>query len=205
MSELKKIYDKIYTEHLGQDPKQLIRYYEKNRDLIEVENLTPSNPDYDGIMRIMTDYAKSLSYYGDSRKSLIYLNKSDELWKNSTSAKDLVNISVYEGLIWTRGTEYFNQKKYSLAIKDFQYLVDNYPNNDKYRDWLLGLKTTRIKKYTNFIWPLFFTCIIWSSLIDEKNKNLILILLYVGSVLFVAGIGIELFNFLLKKKIKRTI
>lgn len=204
MTELKKIYDKIYTEHLGRDPKQLIRFYEQNKDLIEVEDLSLSNPDYNGIMRIMTDYAKALSYYGNSKKALIYLNKSDELFKNSTSAKELVDVSVYEDLIWVRGTEYFNQKKYSLAIKDFQYLVDNYPNNDKYRDWLLGLKTTRIKKYTNFIWPLFFVCIIWSSLLDEKNRTLILILLYVGAVLFVLGIGIELFNFLLKKKIKRT-
>lgn len=204
MSAIKDIYNEIYSEHLDLDAVQLILYYEQHTDLIEVENLLPSNPDYDGIMRITADYAKALSYYGDSKKALIYLNKSDKLFKNSTSAKELVEIPVYEDLIWIRGMEYYNQRNYNLATKDFRYLVDNYPYNDKYRSWLLGVKTIRIKKYSNFIWPLFFVCIIGIFLLNNRKTSVNFVLLTVSSILFIAGITIDIFDFVMKRKIKRV-
>src|SRR5665213_4344425 len=133
MTDIKSLYDKIYSDRIQKDPKVFIDIYEENKNLIEGADPSISNPDYDGIMRITAEYALSLSQYGSSRKSIPYLDKAIQLFKNS-SQTDLSKPQMFEMLVWARGIENYNQKEYSLASTDFQYLVDNYPDNDKYRN-----------------------------------------------------------------------
>jgi hypothetical protein len=76
MTDIKKLYDKIYSDGIQKDPKIFIDIYEENKNLIEGADKSTSNPDYDGIMRITAEYALSLSQYGSSRKSIQYLDKS---------------------------------------------------------------------------------------------------------------------------------
>lgn len=118
MTEIEILYNKIYSENLTRDPKHFINIYVENKNLIEGADPLTSNPDYDGIMRITADYALSLSHYGSSRIALPYLDKAIQLFKGS-SIDDLTKVSMYEILIWTRGMENYNQKKYSLATTDF--------------------------------------------------------------------------------------
>jgi hypothetical protein len=120
MTDIKKLYDKIYSDGIQKDPKIFIDIYEENKNLIEGADKSTSNPDYDGIMRITAEYALSLSQYGSSRKSIPYLDKSIQLFKDS-SQTDLTKVHMFEMLVWARGIENYNQKKYSLASTDFQY------------------------------------------------------------------------------------
>jgi tetratricopeptide (TPR) repeat protein len=202
MTDIKILYDKIYTENLTHDPKRFINLYDDNKNLIEGADPSTSNPDYDGIMRITSDYALSLSYYGSSRKAIPYLDKSIQLFKDS-SVDDLTKVPMYEILVWTRGFENYNQKKYSLAEKDFQYLVDNYPDNDKYRNWLLASKTIKVKRYSNYIWFGVLICVILESLVNKENATLKFNLLIIAAVLFLFAIIIEIFHFIVKAKIKK--
>ena len=95
MTDIKSLYDKIYSDRETKDPKIFINIYEENINLIEgADNLT-SNPDYKGIMRITADYALALSQYGSSRKSIPYLDKAIQLFKNS-SLTDLKEVQMFE-------------------------------------------------------------------------------------------------------------
>ena len=203
MTDIKILYDKIYSENLIRDPKQFIDLYEENKYLLEGAETSKSNPDYDGIMRITSEYALSLSQYGSSRKAIPYLDKSIQLFKDS-SFDDLRKISLYEMLVWTRGVENYNLRKYSLAAKDFQYLVYNYPDNDKYRNWLRASKTIKVKKFSNNIWVGVFICIVWESLLKKENTNLKLGLFITACILFVSAIVLEVFSFLVKAKLKNS-
>ena len=203
MTDIKILYDKIYSENLIRDPKQFIDLYEENKYLIEEAETLISNPDYDGLMRITSEYALSLSQYGSSQKAIPYLDKSIQLFKDS-SFDDLRKISLYERLVWTRGVENYNLRKYSLAAKDFQYLVYNYPDNDKYRNWLLASKTIKVKKISNNIWFVVFICIVWESLLKKENTNLKLGLFITACFLLVIAIIIEVFSFLVKAKLKNS-
>ena len=202
MTEIKILYDKIYLEITSRDPKHFIDLYEENKNLIEGADSSTSNPDHDGIMRITSDYALALSQYGSSRKAIPYLDKAIQLFKDSSS-KDLTKISLYEMLVWARGVENYNQKKYSLATKDFQYLVDNYPDNDKYRNWLLASKTIKVKKYSNLLWLGVLICLVWETMVNKEDAKLKFSLLIAATVLFVLAIAVEIFNFLVKAKIKK--
>ena len=202
MTDIKLLYDKIYSDRETKDPKIFINIYEVNKNLIEGADNSTSNPDYKGIMRITADYALALSQYGSSRKSIPYLDKAIQLFKNS-SLTDLKEVQMFETLVWARGTENYNQKEYSLASIDFQYLVDNYPDNDKYRNWLIASKTIKTKKYLNFIWGFATVGFIWYLMaINDRDQNRNYFL--VAAIVFVLlAVTIEIKNSLLKSRIKK--
>jgi len=201
MTEIKVLYDKIFSDGIQKPPKVFIDIYEENKNLIEGADHSISNPDYDGIMRITAEYALSLSSYGSSAKSIPYLDKAIQLFKNSPQT-DLSKVQMYEVLVWARGIENYNQKKYSLAAKDFQYLVYNYPDNDKYKNWLLASKTIRAKKYLNYIWGLALISFIGYFLAKkdgDRNRDIFFIATY---ILILTGTIVEIAIWAVKSSIK---
>ena len=70
MKDIKSLYDKIYSDKSTKAPKSFIHIYEEHKNLIEGAEQSTSNPAFDSIMRITSDYALSLSQYGSSRKSI---------------------------------------------------------------------------------------------------------------------------------------
>ncbi len=202
MTGIKILYDKIYSDGIQKPPKVFIDNYEENKNLIESADTSTSNPDYDGIMRITAEYGLALSSYGSSKKSLSYLDKAIRLFKDS-SADDLTKVPIYETLVWVRGTENYNQKKYSLAAKDFQYLVDNYPDNDKYRNWVLASKTIQMRKYINYVWGAAAVCIVWGTMVSKEDAQLKNYLLIATTIFFVIAIFGEIANALIKFRIKK--
>jgi len=83
MTDIKSLYDRICSDNLTKDPKNFIHIYEEHKNLIEA--------------RITSDYALSLSQYGSSRKSIPYLDKFIQLFKNS-SLTDLKEVQMFENV-----------------------------------------------------------------------------------------------------------
>lgn len=120
MTDIKSLYDRIYSGNLTKDPKDFIHIYEEHKNLIEGAEQSKSNPDFDSIIRITSDYALSLSQYGSSRKSIPYLDKAIQLFKNS-SLTDLKEIQMFEMLVWRealkttiRKTIHWHQRTFSI-------------------------------------------------------------------------------------------
>lgn len=204
MTDIKILYDKIYSDQSRKDPKLFIDFYERNKNLIEGADSSTSNPDYDDIMRITSDYALSLSQYGSSRKAIPYLDKAIQLFKDS-SLTDLTKVYMYEILVWTRGVENYDRKKYSIAKSDFQYLVENYPENDKYKRWLLASRTIQLKKFVNYLWIATLICFVWETMVNVEDEKLKTNLLIAGIVFFGIGITGEIAIVFIKSRIKRHI
>ena len=201
MTDIKILYDKIYSDGIQKAPKIFINIYEENKNLIEGADISTSNPDYDGIMRITAEYALSLSQYGSSRKSIPYLDKAIQLF--NASETDLTKIQIYEMLVWARGVENYNQKKYSLVKTDFQYLVDNYPDNDKYKNWLLSSRTIQSKKYVNYLWFAAVICMVWETMVHKEDRQLKDSLLIAAIIFFGTAVCGEITNALVKTSIKK--
>ena len=202
MTDLKILHDRIYSNDGIKDPKQFIDIYEESKSLIESAVHPAANPDYDAVMRITSDYALSLSHYGSSRKSILYLDKAIQMFKNS-SWKDLTKLSMYEMLVWTRGFENYNQKEYSLATQDFQYLADTYRDNDKYKKWLLASRTVKVKKYLNFFWYGAFTCLVLGAMVNKEDIKLRGYLLIGTIALIGLAIATEIIKIFIKSKIEK--
>ena len=201
MTEIKILYDRIYSDTTTKDPRQFIDLYDENKAVIEGADSSISNPDYDGIMRLTSDYALSLSHYGSSKKAIPYLDKSIQQFKDSTCA-DLTKVSMYEILVWTRGVEQYNNKSYKTSSKDFQYLVDTYPENDKYRNWLLASKTITAKKWLNILWYGAIATLVWETMVNKEDAIFENYLLIVSFILFILAILTEILNAFIKSSIK---
>ena len=201
MTEIETLYGKTYSDNGRKDPKFYIDNYESNRTLIEGSESTILNPDFDGILRLTSDYALSLSNYGSSRKALPYLDKSIDLFHKS-SIKELNEVPIYEMLRLTRGIENYNFKNIKSATTDFEYLVKFYPDNDRYRDWLLAAKTYKQKIYLKTVWGITLFCLVFLSLSEKEEQSLRQILLW--SVVACATVGalLELNRYFIKKEIK---
>lgn len=203
MNEIETLCEKIYSENKNRVPKQFIDFYEENQNTIEGVDKTKANPDYDGIMRLTSDYALSLSYYGSSKKAIPYLDKSIELFEGS-SWNELVKIPMYEMLIWTRGVENYNNKNYGKATKDFRYLVKSYPDNEKYSNWLLASRTIKIKKWLNILWLGNLVSIGCISFIEKEDAALKNYLFIIAITFFtLAGLA-EIINAKIKSNIKKN-
>ncbi len=203
MNEIETLCEKIYSENKNRVPKQFIDFYEENQNTIEGVDKTKANPDYDGIMRLTSDYALSLSNYGSSKKAIPYLDKSIELFEDS-SWNELVKIPMYEMLIWTRGVENYNNKNYGKATKDFRYLVKSYPDNEKYRNWLLASRTIKIKKWLNILWLGNLVSIGCISFIEKEDAALKNYLFIIAITFFtLAGLA-EIINAKIKSNIKKN-
>jgi len=203
MTELEELYNKIYSDVESKNPKTFIDIYEANKTLIESADTSVANPDRDGIMRLTSDYALFLSQYGSYKKSIPYLDKAIQLFKDS-SFDDLTKLTMYETLVWTRGVENYNQKNYKAAAQDFKYLVDNYPDNDKYKNWLSGAKTIQTKKRLNYIWMAVFITIFIEAMTSRNNQPLLKnYLLCLAIILFTIAIIIEIFIWLTRYRIKQ--
>lgn len=204
MTDIKILYHKIYSDQSTKDPKLFIDFYECNKNLIEGADSSTSNPDYDDIMRITSDYALSLSQYGSSRKAIPYLDKAIQLFKDS-SLTDLTKVYMYEILVWTRGVENYDRKKYSIAKSDFQYLVENYPENDKYKRWLLASRTIQLKKFVNYLWMATLICFVWETMVNVEDEKIKTNLFIAAIVFFGIGITGEIAIVFIKSRIKRHV
>ncbi|MCX6291587.1 MAG: hypothetical protein NT126_07460 [Bacteroidetes bacterium] len=205
MDQLEIFYNKLYDNKESKDPKTFIKLFEENKELIESTDASTSNPDFSGILRLISDYAISLSNYGSTTKAIPYLDKAIKLFHDFSTFKneDLNKIPIYETLVWRRGVDNYHLKKYSLATTDFQYLVENFPDNDVYRNWLLASRTIKAKKYLNILWPAGFICLMWETMVNKEDAKLKDYLLIAMIVIFVLAIAVEIINSLVKDSIKK--
>jgi hypothetical protein len=120
-----------------------------------------------------------------------------EIWAKYIN-ESVSKMPMYEVLVFHRGTANYHQKKFKLAGKDFQYLVDTYPENDKYRNWLLGARTYNIKKYGNYIWGLAFGSLIMYSLATKDGDENRKYFLIAGVVFTLVGSALYLIDLLAK-------
>lgn len=197
---LKKLYDRIYEDESTKNPKKLIEIIDSNIELIDNLNLEEYD-DYYMATRLVSDYAISLIGAGYLRKSLPYLNKAIYQMENDKKLKDknLFKETLYESLIWNRGIANYNLQNYKLAKRDFEELVANFPENDKYRNWFKA-STDYKYKYVEWIFlGITVISIILSFATQPDDRVLRVISLYgiIGGILISA-----LVNFYRNRRMK---
>jgi hypothetical protein len=148
---LKEVFDKIYENPDSKDSRVFVSLYEQNKAIIENADITNDEWNRYYVVQLMADYALSLSYVGSISKSLPYFDKVIPLVeaRQISEKKKPFDLPLYEKLIWNRATTLHNLKKYDLAAKEFEKLVINFPDNDKYRNWLRGSQAFKLNKISN--------------------------------------------------------
>lgn len=206
MSDFAILYNKLYIDRVTKDPKTFIDIYDANRMYIENQDTSSSNPNFRDLVQIIADYGIALSFYGSTTKAIPYLDKADRLFKEYAELnkkEDVLKSSMYERLVWERGKINYGLKKYNLSAKDFQYLVDTFPDNDKYREGLMASRTIKSKKIINSLWMAAAVLFIWYSFVTKDGDKLRDYFLMALIVCIIVAVVMEIMNSLVKRGIEK--
>ena len=199
--KIDEIYVLIYNDNSTKESKSFIRIVEPHLEIID-QNY--SNGDYEKYFkstRLLSDYSIQLANDGYLKKALPYLEKSIQRFENDMKLKEknIFEEPMYEALIWNRGMINFNLQKKKNAEIDFLKLVENFPENDKYNNWL---KACSDRKYGIMEWTFagIVVASIFFSFILEPSDGIFDKLAIIGIIVGLFG-GLTV-SYIRKKRLK---
>lgn len=201
MATLQEIFTRIYEAQSIKDPRSFISLYDQNKVVIENGDISVCLPNGDSMLiQLMADYALALFGVGNYKLALSYFDKTVPLLENDLKSRNQnpFSESLYEGLVWNRGTNLYYLKKYDAASKDFKKLVNNFPENDKYLNWLQACKIAKIT-IIQIVIGIIAVIELFVTFIVPRGKTSLLIL-YISMITFAIALSFELWKYILRKK-----
>lgn len=180
-----------------------IRFYENNLDSIDRIDIEKDDDHYNAKLRLFSEYGLSLVGGGHYTRGASVLEKVIPMFENAPNQdfNKLKEISYFEHLLWSYGVALWETKRVESSIDVFNRLVDYYPDNDKYRSWLNGLKATKIKKYTKPLWLAIAIWLVCDLTIFERFESIVQFRLSIfGAALLVIVGLLELYIYITKRK-----
>ena len=158
IQELKEEFEKVRSS----GDRSFIKFYEANIDSIDDIDPTLNEDNYNVKLRLQSEYGLSLVGAGYYTKAIPLIEDSifmfEELYR--ADINKLYGITFFELLLFNLGRACWETKNILKASLTFNRLVENYPENEKYRSWLNGLKVEKVKKIIRPVW------ILWASLLQ---------------------------------------
>lgn len=194
-NNLNDLYKQLYKDKSVTNKHEFIKLVESSQQII---NWDFSN-DYDNYVKItsiIADYAIALSNSGYAKKSIPYFDKAINNIKNDSRLKEaeLAKETLYEKLMFNRGLTNYNLKNYKDSKPDFKFLVDNFPENDKYKAWYNGVVRMMFKNYDNVFFVLIGLSILGYFQFDKEDGPIYNIIFFVLIISALSSIIIEIFK-----------
>lgn len=188
------------------DDLRVIEFYESHSETFNSLNPCENVNHYNFKMHV-------LSYYGISLLSAGYFTKSESILKDAIAmfehspeldSSELHKIRFFEKTFWSYALALWEVGDIKKAIQAFNNLVENHPDNDKYKAWLKALKAARLRK---LIQPLWVICglFLFGHLVFFRNfhDQVQIILAFLGLFLLsVVSISVLYLYLLTKRKLK---
>lgn len=192
-----QLYQKAYENNINDNPQRFIAIVESNIEVFDFD-YSENIDDFNKILKLISDYAIQLYMAGFLKRSIPYFNMAVQKFDQYRAlfAVEEENETLYESLVFYRGLTLYYQKEYRLSILDFKYLSQKYPDNDRYKGWYNGLVKESFRKYERASTIFMVIGILGSSLLEPKDKFVIL--------LFIAILAVSLLASALLYIIKRT-
>jgi len=97
---------------------------------------------------------------------------------------------------------HYEYKRYEIAKSDFQELVDQFPDNDKYKNWLVGAKVRKLAKVGYIFWYMFMASLIFPVILNLDNGLINRLFLYTSVITAVIGLSIEGIKYMLNRSVR---
>jgi tetratricopeptide (TPR) repeat protein len=202
-NKLKEEFDNLHlTDNLA-----YVKFYESNIRSIELIDINKDTDHYRLKLRLLCEYGISLVGAGRFTNGSDVLMKAIKMFENAPNqdSEKLKDVPYFEHLLWYYGIALWETKNIDSAIEIFNRLVIFCPENDKYRNWLNGLKANKIRKYTSLLWVI---CGFWLvgeyTFFDKFATKTHLIISIIGLVLLLTTISVEFYIYMIKRNKKRN-
>ncbi len=179
--DLNSIVGGLYGEKDIKTREDLINSFDNHQSTIDTFNYSSTPELSNSYLRLLSEYALSLSVLDKDKKAIPFLDKALLLYERNYS-KELFQTETYEFLLWHRGKCNFNLKHFDIAKADFDVLVKHYPDNAIYQKWVDEFANIKLSRLINVFYFLLFI-----SLICSFFKNNLLLHNVSFYLLFVFG------------------
>ncbi len=202
MAELQEVYNSIYSDPDVRNQRTFVTLFERNVLVIENANPDLLSQNKELIIQLTSDYAIALSGIGNLSKSLTYFNKAIPLVENSGKEKNInpFQIPLYEVLLWHRGVTFYYLKQYKLASNDFEKLLKNFPDNERYSNWLKSARIIKLNRIGNVFWA-GTSLGLFVSILTDRGTDYHITAQYIGIFALLLATTIEIIKFMKKKKL----
>ena len=141
---IEQLYDQMYNDETTKSSDRFINIYESHKGITDGLTIEGNAEAHQQLMRLTADYAHHLTMKENYSKALPELDKAIQLFKSYPEFKDrnLFKMEFYETLVFDRAVANYHLKRFSEATKSLKELVAEFPDNDKYKNWLSGAQTT---------------------------------------------------------------
>lgn len=187
MMTFTELYHKLYNTNFSTDSRKFVQIVESSK----IDLLSIGQEERFKVTRLVADYAIALASIEYTKKTLTFLNRAIELFKEAETfkGKDLLDEPLYESLIWNRAKTYYVLNNYRRASIDFKQLGNKFSTNDLYQK---GYNASIDKILILFQWILLslLAISITSILLLELEVGLKYILLSVLIVSLILSVSL---------------
>jgi len=201
---------KVETDQLpSNDLLKHVEYYRNNRELIFEINEKLDKGHYNAKTKLMSDYGMALASNQNYEEAYPILLKAIDLMihdpfesereeKNSES-------TFYQHLLFRFGATTYYTKRHSESRNAFETLLQLDPTNDRYKNWLKGLRITPLNNISKVLGWIFFTVVVMKIILPDNISDNMATFYYPTLLLFaLTYIIIEGLKWNIKNKLKNT-
>ncbi len=202
-----ELYDKIYNDESTKDSNVFLNIFDPNKEILEKVVINGNQDLHNKVMRLTADYAHHLTMKENYSKAIPQIDKAVGLFQTYSDFKDtdLYKIGFYETLIFDRAMSNYYLKNFKAAKQDLKLLTDKFPDNDKYKNWMVASKTYSIQKLINALWYVIAAAALLTSFIEREDIGALYdIVLILGGLALIGAISAEIFKASNKKKINNV-
>ena len=203
--KIKELNAKIYQSELTKDPKEFIKVFEENQEIIFQEKAKLTSENHEILMKLFADYSISLVQRDSYSKSLHHFDEAINLFETfqEHKNKDLFEIQYFETLLFYKGVAEYYLNNFTSSKETFSKLINKFPDNDKYKNWLIACENVKRGKAINLIWYVIAALALITCLVDKKDIGYLYhFILSIGAIALVLIPIISLQIKASKKKIK---
>jgi len=200
-----ELYDRIYTDETTKESDRFLDIFDHNYNLIDNLVIDGDKELHNKVMRLTADYAHHLTMKEKYKKAIPIINKAFGFFQTYSDFKDtdLFTIGFYETLVFDRVVANYYLNNFKGAKNDLITLTEKFPENDKYRNWLIATKAYASQSFIYILWYIIAAITLLTALVERKDIGVFYnIILYIGAVAFIIAVFAEIMNSIRKKKIK---
>ncbi len=188
-----------YTEKINSSHRLFTEFMDDN--IIFVMNI-PSEGEEGRIKTTMlSEFGISLVLNGSLSRGKKIIREAMDLAEKNGGLDSCMSIDLKEHLLWTYGTALHDTEEYDEAIKVFGTLLEKYPDNDRYKNWYNGSRSSRVRKYSRILWWVLWAWLFYTYFgPDYFDVEIGIYTQYFGALIFALALYSEFYIYVLKKK-----
>jgi tetratricopeptide (TPR) repeat protein len=149
-----------------------VEYYRKNGDQIFAINEALDEGHYNAKTKLVSDYGMTLADNQNYEEAYPILVKAIELWDNlpfkPEEEKKNKPPTYYQHVLLRFAISAYYSKRKPESKKSFETLVDLDPSNQRYRNWLVAIKTEPLTKLSKILGWFFFVILATKILLPKE-------------------------------------